>query len=253
MDIWRRCEGAASFDRMSRALLLAEAEPGTRAFLERHLSSEGFQVLRADAEREALELVERARPDLVLVGGLEDASGPEVCGRLREGAPGRSWDRDVPVIVLGMAQADAVDRMRAFERGCDDFVPRPFHYEELVARIHAILRRTQPSSRERLAAGPVAIDRATRRVTVRGFPVALAAKEFELLAKLATDPTRVFTKEELLREVWDFVALGRTRTLDSHASRLRRKLALAGAENCVVNVWGVGYRLLADDASRLTA
>jgi DNA-binding response OmpR family regulator len=99
----------------------------------------------------------------------------------------------------------------------------------------------------------VAIDRATRRVTVHGLPVALAAKEFELLAKLATDPTRVFTKEELLREVWDFVALGRTRTLDSHASRLRRKLALAGAENCVVNVWGVGYRLLADDASRLTA
>jgi DNA-binding response OmpR family regulator len=238
---------------MSRALLLAEVEPGTRAFLERHLLGEGFQVLRADVEREALELAERARPDLVLVGGLEDASGPEVCARLREGAPGRCWDRDVPVIVLGEAQADAVDRMLAFERGCDDFVPRPFHYEELVARIHAVLRRTQPSRRERLAAGPVAIDRATRRVTVHGLPVALAAKEFELLAKLATDPTRVFTKEELLREVWDFVALGRTRTLDSHASRLRRKLALAGAENCVVNVWGVGYRLLADDASRLTA
>jgi len=232
---------------MSRALLLAEAEPGTRAFLERHLSSEGFQVLEAEAEREALELAERARPDLVLLGVLEDAAGPEVCRRLREGAPGRSWDRDVPVIVLGEALADAVDRIHAFERGCDDFVPRPFHYEELVARIHAVLRRTQPGERERLAAGPVAIDRATRRVTVRGFPVALAAKEFELLTKLATEPTRVFTKEELLREVWDFVALGRTRTLDSHASRLRRKLALAGAENCVLNVWGVGYRLLGDE------
>jgi DNA-binding response OmpR family regulator len=211
------------------------------------LSSEGFQVLEAEAEREALELAERARPDLVLLGVLEDAAGPEVCRRLREGAPGRSWDRDVPVIVLGEALADAVDRIHAFERGCDDFVPRPFHYEELVARIHAVLRRTQPGERERLAAGPVAIDRATRRVTVRGFPVALAAKEFELLTKLATEPTRVFTKEELLREVWDFVALGRTRTLDSHASRLRRKLALAGAENCVLNVWGVGYRLLGDE------
>ncbi len=83
-------------------------------------------------------------------------------------------------------------------------------------------------------------------MTVHGFPVTLAAKEFELLTKLATDPTRVFTKEELLREVWGFVALGRTRTLDSHASRLRRKLALAGAEECILNVWGVGYRLLAD-------
>ena len=230
---------------MSQALLLAEAEPGTRDFLERHLSSDGFHVLGADAQELVLELIERARPDLVLVGGLEDASAPEVCRRLREGEPGRSWDRNVPVIVLGEARADAVDRVHAFERGCDDFVPRPFHYEELVARIHAVLRRTRPAERERLAAGPIAIDRATRRVTVHGLLVSLAAKEYELLVKLASEPTRVFTKEELLREVWGFVALGRTRTLDSHASRLRRKLTLAGAEDCVLNVWGVGYRLLA--------
>src|SRR6266516_4977506 len=198
---------------MSRALILAEAEPGTRAFLERHLASEVFEVLGADAELEALELAERARPDLVLIGALEDASSAEVCRRLREGVPGRSWDQNVPVIVLGESRADAVDRVQAFERGCDDFVPRPFHYEELVARIHAVLRRTQPKLWERLAAGPVALDRATRRVTVHGFPVALAAKEFELLAKLATDPTRVFTKEELLRDVWGFVALGSKRRL----------------------------------------
>ena len=144
---------------MLRALLLAEAEPGTREFLERHLASDGFSVLGAGAGREALELVERERPDLVLVGGLPDAPALEVCRVLREGEPGRSWDRDVPVIVLGEARADAVDRVHAFARGCDDFVPRPFHYEELVARIHAVLRRTQPSTRERLAAGPLAVDR----------------------------------------------------------------------------------------------
>jgi DNA-binding response OmpR family regulator len=232
---------------MSRALLLAECEPGTREFLERHLASEGFEVLGAEAQRQALELAERVRPDLVLAGGLEDASGSDVCRCLREGAPGRSWDRNVPVIVLGEVRADAVDRVHAFERGCDDFVPRPFHYEELVARIRAVLRRSHPLERERMAAGPLAIDRGTRRVTVHGLPVVLAAKEFELLVKLATDPMRVFTKEELLRDVWGFVALGRTRTLDSHASRLRRKLALAGAEGCIVNVWGVGYRLLAGE------
>jgi DNA-binding response OmpR family regulator len=231
---------------MSQALLLAESEPGTREFLERHLIGDGFAVLGADAGREAIELVERERPDLVLVGGLRDAPALEVCRLLREGEPGRSWDRDVPLIVLGDARADAVDRVHAFERGCDDFVPRPFHYEELVARIHAVLRRTHPAARERLAAGPVAIDRATRRVTVRGFSVALSAKEYELLVKLATAPTRVFTKEELLRDVWGYRSLGRTRTLDSHASRLRRKLGVAGAEDCVLNVWGVGYRLLAD-------
>ncbi|MGB2874219.1 MAG: response regulator transcription factor [Gaiellaceae bacterium] len=238
---------------MTQALLLAEAEPATREFLERHLVGDGFEVLGAGAEVEALELAERARPDLVLVGGLEDASGSEVCRRLREGEPGRSWDRDVPVIVLGEARADAVDRVHAFERGCDDFVPRPFHYEELVARIHAVLRRSQPAARERLAAGPIAVDRATRRITVHGRPVSLAAKEYELLVKLAGQPRRVFTKEELLREVWGFVALGRTRTLDSHASRLRRKLALAGAESCVLNVWGVGYRLLGDEEAARTA
>jgi DNA-binding response OmpR family regulator len=231
---------------MSRALLLVEAEPGTREFLERHLASEGFEVVGAEAGGEALELLERARPDLVLVGALADAPALEVCSRLREGEPGRSWDRDVPVIVLGEARADAVDRVHAFARGCDDFVPRPFHYEELVARIHAVLRRTHPSLRERLAAGPVAIDRATRRVTSHGSTVALAAKEYELLVKLATEPARVFTKEELLRDIWGYRSLGRTRTLDSHASRLRRKLAHAGAENCVLNVWGVGYRLLVE-------
>ena len=231
---------------MSQALLLAEAEPGTREFLERHLASDGFRVHGAGAKVEALELAERERPDIVLVGALLDASGLEICRRLREGEPGRSWDRDVPVIVLGEARADAVDRVHAFARGCDDFVPRPFHYEELVARIHAVLRRTQPAGRDRLAAGPVAIDRTTRRVTVHGLAVALSAKEYEFLVKLAAEPTRVFTKEELLRDVWGFRSLGRTRTLDSHASRLRRKLARAGAEECVLNVWGVGYRLLAD-------
>ena len=231
---------------MSQALLLAEAEPGPREFLERHWVRAAVAVLGADAGREALELVERERPDLVLVGGLPDAPALEVCRVLREGEPGRCWDRDVPLIVLGDARDDAVDRVHAFERGCDDFVPRPFHYEELVARIHAVLRRTHPGLRERLAAGPLAIDRATRRVTVHGLPVALAAKEYELLVKLATQPMRVFTKDELLRDVWGFRSFGRTRTLDSHASRLRRKLAGAGAEDCVLNVWGVGYRLLAE-------
>jgi DNA-binding response OmpR family regulator len=222
---------------MNAAVLVAENEPATRDFLERHLADDGFDVLRAEAEREALELVERLKPSLVL-------TSVELCRRLREGEPGRSWDREVPVIVLGEQQADAVDRVRAFHRGCDDYVARPFHYDELLARIRAVLRRAEPSPRERLVAGPVVVDRVTRRVTLGDAPVTLPAKEYELLAKLATEPTRVFTKEQLLREVWGYRAMGRTRTLDSHASRLRRKLRQAGAgPSVVVNVWGVGYRL----------
>ena len=223
---------------MSAALLLAEPEPGTRTFLQRHLADDGFDVVPA-AGPDALELAEQAKPDLVLLG---DAAALELCRRIREGEPGRAWNRDVPVIVLGQTDADAVDRVRAFDRGCDDFVPRPFVYDELVARIRAVLRRTSPR-RERIVAGEVAIDTMTRGVFVAGRLVHLAGKEYELLLKLASDPARVFTKEELLRDVWGFRSRGRTRTLDSHASRLRRKLG-GGTEPYVINVWGVGYKLL---------
>lgn len=223
---------------MNAAVLLAESEPSTREFLERHLADDGFDVLRAEAEREALELAERLKPSLVL-------TSTELCRRLREGEPGRSWDREVPVIVLGDKQADAIDRVRAFDRGCDDYVGRPFHYDELVARIRAVLRRATPSASDRLEAGPIVVDRVTRTAAVDDRPLTLPAKEYELLAKLAIEPTRVFTKEQLLRDVWGYRALGRTRTLDSHASRLRRKLRQAGAgPSVVVNVWGVGYRLM---------
>jgi len=156
----------------------------------------------------------------------------------------RARHGDVPLIVLGAPESDAVDRVRALERGCDDYLVRPFAYEELLARIRAVLRRTTPPDHEVRRAGAIEADLATRCVTVADAVVALAGKEYELLLKLMTDPTRVFTKEQLLREVWGFRSLGRTRTLDSHASRLRRKLAAAGAGAAVVNVWGVGYRLL---------
>lgn len=232
---------------MGQAVLLAEQQPDDRAFLERHLRSDGFEVVGATAGGEALALAERSRPDLLLLGNpLPDGSAAEVCRRLREGEPGRSWDRLVPVIVLDGNGGDPIDRVRAFDRGCDDYLARPFDYEELLARIRAVLRRTAPRAGERVEAGPIVVDRATRRVTVKGRSVVLSGKEYELLCRLASDPTRVFTKEQLLREVWGFQSMGRTRTLDSHASRLRRKLAAAGGGECVINIWGVGYKLLDD-------
>jgi DNA-binding response OmpR family regulator len=214
------------------ALLLAEPEEATRRFLARHLAQDGFEVVGAEDD-EALDLLGRVCPDLVLIG---DPEGLELCRRLRE------LNSDVPVILLGGQQSDPVDRVRAFDRGCDDYLDRPFHYDELVARIRAVLRRVAPPESERLTAAEIEIDRPTRRVTVAGRRVVLPSKEYELLLKLASDPHRVFTKDELLRDVWGFRAQARTRTLDSHASRLRRRLA----GPYVRNVWGVGYCLLGD-------
>jgi len=221
------------------SLVLAEREPDDRSFLERHLRTDGFDVVGVAAGGEAVDATVRARPDLVLLGNpLADASVLDVCAKIR------SCDERLPVIVLDGGDADIVDRVRAFDRGCDDWLARPFDYEELLARIRAVLRRVRPEPAERMHAGLITIDRATRRVTVGERPVVLAGREFELLCKLASDPVRVFTKEQLLREVWGFRSSARTRTVDSHASRLRRKLGAAGGGECVINIWGVGYRLL---------
>jgi DNA-binding response OmpR family regulator len=125
----------------------------------------------------------------------------------------------------------------------NEYVAKPFHYPEVAARIRAVLRRRGSHREGPRRVGDVFIDPSRREVKVRDRRVTLANKEFSLLCALAADPSRVFTKEELLRDVWGFRSMGRTRTLDSHASRLRRKLD-PEAGSYVINVWGVGYRLI---------
>ena len=121
---------------------------------------------------------------------------------------------------------------------------KPFSYPELRLRVAALLRRAERGMRRgRLRVGQLEIDPPSRRVTLSGRPVELSQKEFALLRTLAAEPTRVFTKEELLRTVWGFRSMGSTRTLDSHACRLRRKLG-ANGDRYLINVWGVGYRLI---------
>ncbi len=222
---------------MPSAVVVAEPEPETREYLGRQLRDDGFDVVGASRRSEALELVETVRPDVVLLAELD------LCLRLRRGEPGRTWDRNVPVIVLA-SSADHIERVRALERGADDVLARPFAYDELLARIRALIRRSATPVEDVLVAGDLVIDRPTRRVRVRDTLVNLSAKEFELVATLAADPYRVHTKADLLRDVWGFKALGRTRTLESHASRVRKKLCIAPGDRFVVNVWGVGYRML---------
>jgi DNA-binding response OmpR family regulator len=222
---------------MPSAVLVAEPEPETREYIGRQLRDDGFDVVGASRRTEALELAETLRPDVVLLAELD------LCLRLRRGEPGRTWDRNVPVIVLA-SSSDHLERVHALERGADDALSRPFVYDELLARIRALIRRTAGPLDDSIVAGDLVIDRPTRRVRVRDTLVDLSAKEFELVATLASQPYRVFTKAELLRDVWGFKALGRTRTLESHASRVRKKLCLGPDDRFVVNVWGVGYRML---------
>ena len=157
------------------------------------------------------------------------------------GATGR-YDPALPVIVLSGRGTEA-DRVRGFAEGADDYIVKPFHVPELTARIRAVLRRRDSRREGPRRVGDVFIDPSRREVRVGDKQVALANKEFALLSALAAEPTRVFTKEELLRDVWGFRSMGRTRTLDSHASRLRRKLD-PEAGRYVINIWGVGYRLI---------
>ena len=226
-------------DVRTNAVLLADPERDSRAWLERHLRDDGFHVIEAGWSSQALDLAERAAPDIVVAGE------PDLCRRLREGEPGRRWDRNVPVIVLTEPGSDAVDRVRAFEKGADDVVDRTL-YLELVARIRAILRRANVTQADLLQVGDIVVDLRARQVTVAGVPVQLSGREFDIVARLASTPGRVFSRAELHRDVWGIRWDAPTRTLDSHLCRLRRKLADAGAPIVIENVWGKGFRLRAD-------
>jgi DNA-binding response OmpR family regulator len=226
-------------------LLLVEDDPVVRTFLADNLTADGYELFLADSVRDALRVLEYKRPDLAVIDiRLPDGSGLELIRQVRaaDGIASR-LDPTLPLVILSGCAAD-LDRVRGFEVGADDYVPKPFSYGELRLRIAAVLRRTRERvHRGRMRVGPLEIDPSARIATLRGERLDLAAKEFALLRALASAPTKVFTKEELLRDVWGYRSNGATRTLDSHACRVRRKLARDG-DRFVVNVWGVGYRLV---------
>ncbi|MEZ4220256.1 MAG: response regulator [Polyangiaceae bacterium] len=226
---------------MARVLVI-EDEPDLREVLCFNLRQAGFEVVATGLGEEGLQLAEDKKPDLVLLDlMLPDLSGTEICKRLKAGAA----TQHVPVVML-TARGEEVDRVVGFEIGAEDYIVKPFSVRELLLRLQAILRRSQPVPSDGarvIEFGILKMDRDAHRVWVGGEEVELTALEFRLLLTLYERRSRVQTRSTLLDDVWGIQADITTRTVDTHVKRLREKLA--AARGYVETVRGVGYRFCA--------
>ncbi len=219
-------------------ILLVDDEPNIREVVGLYLRREGHTVFPAADGEEALELFRRERPDLVVLNLILPRLGElEVCRRIRS-------ERRVPLIML-TARGEEEDRALGLGMGADDYVVKPFRPRELVARVAALLgeNRTGGSREGVLAVDGLRIDPGEREVTVRGTPVTLAAREFDLLYVLASSPGRVFTRDQLLEAVWDQGFAAEPTAVSAHVRRLREKIEPDPERpRHLQTVWGVGYR-----------
>jgi DNA-binding response OmpR family regulator len=235
---------------MPLPILIALEHEELRETLAEQLSIDGHDVHAAQHARHAAALLAGREISVMILGALE--TGPaslKLLRELRAGALDAHVWPELPVITLApLAGTDSeLDAVRAYQAGSDHHLPRGAGYLHLRSVVDAVVGRARGATRRVHRVGQVEVDTVAREVRIAGTRVALRAMEFELLSALASDPERVFTKDELLRSVWGYRAPGRTRTLDSHACRLRLKLAEHGAR-AVVTVRGVGYRF--GDAER---
>jgi DNA-binding response OmpR family regulator len=220
-------------------ILVVDDEPDILELVGFHLEQAGFEVLTASSGARALEQLRATRPSLAVLDiMLPDLSGSEILRSIRQGESTRS----MPVIML-TARSDEVDRVVGFELGADDYVTKPFSPRELVLRVKAVLGRSREPTAESevLSLGAIQLDVGRHRCAVEGEGVDLTAKEFGLLRRLMTRPGRVFSREQLLSEIWGANVHVTPRTIDTHMKRLREKLAEAGP--LISTVRGVGYRI----------
>jgi DNA-binding response OmpR family regulator len=225
-------------ERDERVVVVIEDDPSIADLIDLYLREAGFRVLQADAGLRGLDLVAQHRPVLVVLDiGLPDIDGFEVCRRIRVASA------SLPVLFL-TARDGEIDRVLGLELGADDYVTKPFSPRELVARVKAILRRGAPvqsaDPQTIDVADGVTVDLARREVRAAGAPVALATKEFDLLAHLARNQGIVLSRRQLIDAVWGADWYGDDRTVDVHVRQLRKKV---GDDLPLATVWGVGYRL----------
>lgn len=223
-------------------VLVIDDEPELTEMLTAYLDASGFKVARAGTGEGGLTKLETFAPDIVILDvGLPDIDGFEVLRRMRANST-------VPVIML-TARTEEVDRVVGLTIGADDYVTKPFSPRELVARIGAVLRRTSSPTEpgERFEFADFTIDLAERTVTVDGEEVELSQLEFDLLATLASAPKRVFTRDQLLEQVWGWDHFGVDRVVDVHISNIRKALGDSSSNPRIIGtVRGVGYKLISE-------
>jgi len=222
-------------------VLVVDDEPMVTEVVERYLIRDGFDVSTADDGDVALALAQTWSPDLIVLDlMLPGKDGLEVCRTLRR-------DSSVPIIML-TARGDETDRIVGLEIGADDYIVKPFSPRELVARIKAVLRRSAmpadaATSNDLLRFPGLTINPRTRAVEVNGKSTSLTAKEFDLLHYLASHPEQVFSREQLMNDVWDYTFAGDASTVTVHIRRLREKIEPDSLRpRYVKTVWGVGYK-----------
>jgi DNA-binding response OmpR family regulator len=226
-----------------RSLVLADQERELRESLVRELRADGYAVTCAPSGSAVAGAIRQARPCALVLGDFDGpGANARLIERLRSGELTGEPDK-TPVLVLTV-DASELALLRCFEAGADDFLAKTASYVELRARLRALLWRCAGERAPRqLRVGALLVDLDELQASWAGQALPLTATEFDLLAFLASVPERVWTRPELLREVWGYKSIGKTRTVDAHAGRLRRKLAQAGAEGWIVNRRGIGYRL----------
>jgi DNA-binding response OmpR family regulator len=222
-----------------KKIVLIEDDTDLFALLKYNLEKEGFGIAGSQTGKGAIELCRRERPDLVILDiMLPGTDGLTICKEIRK-------QSQVPIIML-TARDEVTDKVVGLEVGADDYLTKPFHPQELVARAKALLRRArlEPDQPKLIRAGRLEIDLERHEVRLGSARVQLRPKEFDLLALLARHPGRVFQRSELLDLVWGYDFPGYTRTVDVHVQQVREKLAAAKiADPSIQTVWGVGYRL----------
>ena len=222
------------------SILVIEDEPAIQELVAYTCSEQGYTVRRADSARAGRDAIDRELPDMVLLDWmLPDKSGIELLRDLR----GHERTRAVPVIML-TAKSNEADKVVGLDTGADDYVVKPFSPRELISRIRAVFRRRAPEhSGEALEFGPLRIDPSRHEMSVGGTAIKMGLAEFKLLTFLVSHPDRVFSRTQLLDNVWGDHVFIEERTVDVHVLRLRKALASVNAQDLIQTVRGLGYRL----------